>query len=309
MNQDKKFFSKIGFNYLTYAVLTIILPAVILNVIALWDSNLVNSINFQSVIIIITNYILPFPILIFLMGKLESERPKKHGLDIKTIIIYISITFTLLWVGNIIGLAATYLLGNAMQTTITNPVEELINSQDIWLNLAFISIIGPVFEEIFFRKLLIDRTIRYGVKVSIILSAVLFAFMHANLNQFFYALLMGGFFAYVYIKTGKITYTIILHIAVNFVGSVVSLIVAESVSSITRGASGILDIGIVIIYLLFILTMFLLGTAGLAGLRKHQSSELTGEIELEKPYRNMFVNPGMMCYLGFCILITIYQII
>ena len=274
-----------------------------------FNADLADNINLYSLISVISNYLLPFPILILLMSKLESRKIEKHRLDIKTLVTYIAITFTLMWIGNIIGLAATYLLGSAMQTSIPNPVQDLINTQDIWLNLAFISLIGPVFEEILFRKLLIDRTIRYGVKVSIIMSAVLFGLFHANLNQIFYAMLMGGFFGYVYIRTGKVTYTILLHIAVNFMGSVASLFVVESAAALTQGAYTPMDLGVMAAYMIFVFSMFLLGLLGISKFRKVQITKIRPEIELENPYKTMFLNLGMICFIGFCILLTIYQIL
>ena len=103
---------------------------------------------------------------------------------------------------------------------------------------------------ILFRKFLIDKTIKYGAKVSIILSAVLFALFHGNLNQFFYAFLIGGFFAYVYIKTGKITYSIILHAVVNLMGSVFSIILANTINNIQINFTP-LDGAIILGYMLF----------------------------------------------------------
>jgi len=47
--------------------------------------------------------------------------------------------------------------------------------------------------------------------------------IHGNFDQFFYAFGVGLIFAYIYIKTGKIKYTIALHMLVNFFGSVVPL--------------------------------------------------------------------------------------
>ncbi len=309
LNLNKKVFSKIGTNYLIYLILTIIFQIILINVVMSFDAVLADNINVHSLISMISNYILPFPILILLMSKLESRKIEKHSLDIKTLVTFIAITFTLMWIGNIIGLAVTYLLGSAMQTSIPNPVQELINTQDIWLNLAFISLVGPIFEEILFRKILIDRTIRYGAKVSIIMSAVLFGFFHANLNQIFYAMLMGGFFGYVYIRTGKVTYTILLHIVVNFMGSVASLFVVESAAALTQGAYVPTDLGIIAAYMIFIFTMFLIGILGLSKFRKSQISETRPEIELENPYRTMFLNLGMICFIGFCTLLTIYQIL
>lgn len=306
MNQHETFFSKIGFNYLTYFILTLIFQIILLNAINLINPELCANYNVITTSSAIANYILPFPILLFLMKKIPSEKISEHKLDLKTIFLYISITFTLMWIGNILGLLVNFIIGSAMQTTITNPVHELINTQDIWLNLVLVSIMGPIFEEIFMRKLLIDRTIKYGAKVSIVLSAVIFAFMHGNISQFFYALLMGGFLAYVYIETGKITYTIILHMAVNFMGSVVSLFVQESANTITQGTYTIPDLSIVIFYFLFIMIMFFFGVIGLFKLK---DKNLKSGIELDKPFKTMFINYGMICFIGFCIILIVKQII
>ena len=113
-----------------------------------------------------------------------------------------------MWIGNITGTIITNLLSFTIQNDIANPIQNLINSTDLWLNLILISLIGPIFEEIIFRKILIDRTIKYGPLASILVSAIIFGLIHGNLNQFCYTVLVGVFFAYVYIKTGQIKYSI-----------------------------------------------------------------------------------------------------
>ena len=305
MNSNKKFFSKIGFNYLIYAICTIIIPLILFNILG--NTELTNNYNFKLIISSICNYILPLPILIFLMKKLDSERIEKESLSIKTILLYFCISYSLMIIGNIIGLAITALIGNAIQTDIANPIQNLINSTDMILNLIIISIIAPIFEELIFRKLLIDRTIKYGAKISIILSATMFGLMHGNLNQFFYAFLLGGFFAYIYMKTGKIIYTIILHIFLNLIGSVLSLFVVKSVNAVTQGTYATSDIGIILSYLLFIIIAMLIGLYGLINYKKSDLTKIKAKIELANPLRTAFINPGMICYIGFTILLIIYS--
>lgn len=270
------------------------------------NSEIVNNINFKLIISAICNYILPFPILLFLMKKLDSERLEKESLNIETILFYFCISFTLMIIGNIIGLAITALIGTAIQSDIANPIQTLINSSDILLNLIIISIIGPIFEELFFRKLLIDRTIKYGAKVSIILSATLFGLMHGNLNQFFYAFLLGGFFSYVYIKTGKIIYPIILHISLNLIGSVFSLFVIESANAITQGSFTSFDIGFILLYILILLLVMIIGLYGLTQYKKAKLTKIKTKIELANPMKTTFLNYGMACYIGFTVLLIIY---
>lgn len=241
------------------------------------------------------------------MKKLDSENIEKESLSIKTILLYFCISYSLMIIGNIIGLAITALIGNAIQSDIANPIQNLIHSTDMILNLIIISIIAPIFEEIIFRKLLIDRTIKYGAKISIILSATMFGLMHGNLNQFFYAFLLGGFFAYVYMKTGKIIYTIILHITLNLIGSVLSLFVVESMNAITQEIYTNLDISIILIYLLFIIIATLIGLYGLIKYRKLDLAKIKAKIELENPLKTAFINPGMICYIGLTLLLILYS--
>lgn len=303
LNLNKKFFSKIGFNYLIYLICSLIFAAVLLNLIG--NTGLGNNFNVHVIITAVCNYILPFPILLFLMRKLDSKSIEKESLSIKKFLLYFCISFTLMIIGNIIGLAITSIIGTATQSDISNPIQNLINSSDIMLNLLIISIMGPIFEELIFRKLLIDRTVKYGARISIILSATLFGLMHGNLNQFFYAFLLGGFFAYVYMKTGKVIYTIMIHIFLNLIGSVLSLIVAESADALMQGSFTPFNLSILAIYMSIILISLFFGLLGLLNYKKAELNNIKTEVELENPMKTVFLNYGMVCYIGFTLLIII----
>jgi len=69
---------------------------------------------------------------------------------------------------------------------------------------------------------MIDRVGQYGEKTAIILSALVFGLLHQNLFQFFYAFALGLVFAYIYTRTGRLRYPILLHAIVNFMGSVIA---------------------------------------------------------------------------------------
>lgn len=307
LNENKKFFSKIGFNYLILGITAIILQIILINIIGSYNYEYLNDINFLTVLSSICNYILPFPIFYFLMRKIKADKMEKSPVNIKIFIIYIGVSVTLMWIGNLIGLAITALISGAMQSQVANPVQQLINSTDIWLNLVIISIIAPIFEEILFRKILIDRTIRYGAKVSIILSATLFAFFHGNLNQFFYAFLIGGFFAYVYIRTGKITYSIILHAILNLMGSVISLILANSINNLLSAINPV-DMGILLAYMIVLFTCIAIGILGLLRYKKAKFNGEKTRIALKNPYRTVFINPGMIFFIIFFLWEIISQI-
>lgn len=298
MNEHKKVFSKIGFNYLLLALIPIVFQIIIVNIIALFDINLIHNINTQTIIAAMTNYILVLPIFIYLMRRIDSTEILKESVGIKRVITYIGIAMILMWVGNIIGMIITTIIGSTIVNDIVNPIEELINNSSIFVNLIIISIFAPIFEEILFRKLLIDRTIKYGAKLSILLSALLFALFHGNLSQFFYAFLLGGFFAYVYIKTGKIIYSIICHAVVNFYGSVASLFFNSSIQNISSGMINTGDITIIALYIASIIILWCIGLYAIFKYYKNiEFDDTYREVYLEKPLQTVFINAGMILFI------------
>ena len=57
---------------------------------------------------------------------------------------------------------------------------------------------------------------------AIFVSAAIFGLIHGNFYQFAYAFLLGALFALIYVKTGKLIYSTIYHIIINFFGAVVT---------------------------------------------------------------------------------------
>lgn len=306
MNANKKFFSKIGFNYLAYSIASILFLIILSNIIAVIRPEILNNINIATIITAISNYVLPLPILLFLMRKLDSTEIKKNNLGFKTFLKYLCITFTLMWIGNITGTIITNLLSFTIQNDIANPIQNLINSTDLWLNLILISLIGPIFEEIIFRKILIDRTIKYGPLASILVSAIIFGLIHGNLNQFCYTVLVGVFFAYVYIKTGQIKYSIGLHIILNMLGSVLSMIVNNSAVNLSN-AFNTTDLAILVFYFILILIALFVGIYTLVEyIQKKRKQKNSIDLKIIKP---VFLNAGMICFIVFYIIRMALQIL
>ncbi len=105
--------------------------------------------------------------------------------------------------------------GEAENAIATN----FLNGDNI-LAMIMVSVFAPVFEELIFRKLIIDRTRRYGELVAILYSAVAFGIFHCNIYQLFYAFALGLILGYVYVRTGNVILTIIMHMVVNSSSSV-----------------------------------------------------------------------------------------
>ena len=108
-----------------------------------------------------------------------------------------------LWVNDLIS----GLLGTA-----TEPV---FSDVPLWALTILSIIIAPIFEELIFRKVLMDRIGVYGERLAIIVSAISFGAFHGNFQQFFFTVMAGVGLAIIYAKTKKIIYPIILHFLNN----------------------------------------------------------------------------------------------
>ena len=88
----------------------------------------------------------------------------------------------------------------------------------VWFYVVLLLIFNPVFEELLFRKLILNRLSCLGARGAVICSAVLFAMPHVysqGLPQMFFTFAAGLVWAYITIKTGKLWPAIVLHALSN----------------------------------------------------------------------------------------------
>ncbi|MEG1751873.1 MAG: type II CAAX endopeptidase family protein [Clostridia bacterium] len=95
---------------------------------------------------------------------------------------------------------------------------ETITSYPIWLlfvNLFLSAVLPGICEETAHRGLLLNGFKSMGVKKAICISALLFGLMHLNVDQFFYATLLGFLLGFLTIFTGSIIPAMIIHFLNN----------------------------------------------------------------------------------------------
>lgn len=86
--------------------------------------------------------------------------------------------------------------------------------------LLFISsgILGPIMEELLFRKKLLTELLKFNNKyVSILLSSFIFSFLHNGIITMLYAFILGIVFGIFYIKYKNVKLTIFMHMAANII--------------------------------------------------------------------------------------------
>ncbi|WP_442856211.1 CPBP family intramembrane glutamic endopeptidase [Butyrivibrio sp. MC2021] len=156
--------------------------------------------------------------------------------------------------------------------------------------MIMVAVLAPIFEELVFRKLIIDRTIRYGELMSIVFSSLAFGLFHCNLYQVFYAFVLGLILGYVYVRTGNIILTIIMHMCVNASSSVLAPLAPQVYEYFFYAM-----IGLGIVSILYTLIK-----------RDVKIEKVNHELPSKELSGIAFANVGTILFTAVCILMMIY---
>ena len=319
----QKAFSKIGWIYTIFSAAITVLQLIIVNVVHLVKPEVLTT-EVQILISTVILYVLGM--LILPIGFQKAQVPvtvlqKKH-MTIGAFFKALFMSYSLLIITNLIGTLITTMIGILKGSPIINPVEEIALNMDLPFLILFTVIGAPIFEELFFRKFLVDRTAQYGEGVSVVISGLMFGMFHGNLSQFPYAFALGAFFAYIYIRTGKIGYTILMHAVINFVGSiVVSLILKYIDLSVYEGIltstsieeifaaltmENMTGVFILLVYEMVIMTFVVIGIIlWILEFKKFYFKPAGQDIPKGRCFEASICNKGMLVYIGFWLIMII----
>ncbi|MBR5577889.1 MAG: CPBP family intramembrane metalloprotease [Lachnospiraceae bacterium] len=164
-------------------------------------------------------WIIGYPTMAWILAKLPATKGEKRQMPIQHMISCIFLIFAAMYVFNWLGGILVSLFRMLLGKPAVNAVAEVILATNYPV-LFFIMVIGaPIIEELIYRKLLIDKTLACGEKITVLTSALIFALVHGNFQQSLYTFFMGLLLAFIYVKTANILYPILLHMIINFVGS------------------------------------------------------------------------------------------
>lgn len=320
MKQNKKLFSKIG---LCFFIGTIIITGLQLGLGNLF-SVLFPKIyeKYAFLVLMLPMYIIAIPIIVFMLTRIRPVVTiEKAKFGIKEILGFFLVSYAGMYISSIIGNFLASVIAIVKQGKVNNVITQVATGNDWWMNVLIMVICAPIAEELLFRKLLIDRTVQFGEKLAILLSALMFAFYHGNIYQFCYAFVLGCVFGYVYVKSGKMIYTIVLHMMINFMGSIASVLVVkasgltklmdgsitdpnEMVSYLMGNLGGLAVFGI---YFLVIIAIVIGGIIVLAVNFKKVSLQPASEpIEKGQVFKTVALNLGMGLFFIFWIVFMIY---
>lgn len=178
-------------------------------------------------------YLIGLPILALVLRGMDTRKRKPINISAKEFLSLFLVSVSLMQFGSYISQLLSGAYSSIFGYEIQNSTSDTIEAWPIWLVFLLVVIIGPLVEEFIFRRLLIDRLSVFGDKTAILISSVAFALHHGNLFQFFSAALLGLVLGYIYVKTNKLFFPVLMHAILNFLGSIVPMTVMKFMDELT----------------------------------------------------------------------------
>ncbi|MBO4414239.1 MAG: CPBP family intramembrane metalloprotease [Clostridia bacterium] len=221
--------SALGTSAIFIVVSVIQIVAVVL--ISLFAPDFTKSEYYIWVVAELPMYLLGFPAgFLILKLAVPAVRPEKRKMSFSVFMTALCVSMLAISMGSAVGQAVASISEKLFGRASTDSLDMFLDNG--LLSLVFIALIGPVFEELFFRKFVIDRVLPYGEKTAVLFSAFVFALFHGNLEQFFYAFAVGIVFGYIYVRYGTAVPGMILHIMINLYGGVLTPWLSSKVGEI-----------------------------------------------------------------------------
>ena len=226
------------------------------------------------------------------------EKTMQRNLTPGELINFLLFMFPLGILGSLIGNILALILGSITGQHLNDILTSALSNMSLPMVFLLSVVLAPIFEELVFRYAVIGYIRRYGEWNAIIVSALIFALIHENIFQFFYAFAVGIIFGYVYVYTRKLIYSIILHCTFNFFGAFVPILIDPSFSP-TNKASIIYSM---IQYIVAIIGFILL----INYIRKGKLLETTPGAPIQgKLSKDAILNPGMITLIVVCLIFTV----
>jgi membrane protease YdiL (CAAX protease family) len=239
--------------------------------------------------------VIGFPVY-FLIIRTIPNSPKGETVRLKPsrFIVIFFICTAAMYITNFISIIITLAIALVKGEELINPAAEAILNGNFVVSLIYAALIAPVFEELIFRKLLLDKLRRFGDVPAILMTGIAFGLFHLNLSQFFYATVLGFIFAYVVIRTNNIIYSIILHMMINFISTAITPLVTN------QNMIGMMLIGVWVMVSITIGAVFFV--VNIRNIRLEKKPPVMKASDF-------ILNPGVILYILVClVMITIITV-
>ena len=302
----KKSFSGLGLRFLIGTLIIYAVQIAVVGVVGMVKPEWLENTTINLILAVLPLYLIGMPVLIALVKQMPGEAPVKKSMKPGQFILALIMCFALMYCGNLVGTLITTIVGALKGSAVDNALMTYATESNMIVTFIYMVICAPILEEYIFRKLIVDRTVKYGQGVAIALSGLMF----------------GLFLAFLYVKTGNLKITIGLHMCINFMGAVVSVLLLKAIhldeyqEIVMNGgdAQAVMDFMMAylpgwigyMVYVLFILAVVITGIVLFIVFRKRFALD-PGQIPKGQRFKTVICNPGMLCYCIFWIVMILLQ--
>ncbi|MBP3872074.1 MAG: CPBP family intramembrane metalloprotease [Lachnospiraceae bacterium] len=170
-------------------------------------------------------------VVLLVMDRFEVMRgTRMKAIGIKVILWALLLSVILLPITNFLNLLSQLFVPNNIVVEIEHYT--LLTGTVVWdrpllLNLFYMAVMPAVVEEFLFRGVLYQGFRSCGLLKTAVITSLMFALAHGNLNQFLYAFVIGLFLAYLVEASGSVYASMLAHMCLN--GVSVALVYIEKV--------------------------------------------------------------------------------
>ncbi len=225
----RKTFNRIGFAFCAFELIFTGLAYLISFLVASFFPQVLEIDIIVWLINYLPMYLIALPITALILKRLPAVKPEEHKITVGKYSILVIIGIGLTVAGSLIGNMLSAIIDLITGLTTSNAVNDMLMDTNPLIIFFFVVIMAPIVEEFLCRKLIIDHTIKYGEWTAICLSGFIFALIHGNFFQFFYAFALGALMAFIYVRTGRLIYTIIFHMIINTFGGMLPTLLLQQV--------------------------------------------------------------------------------
>ncbi|MFA5562288.1 MAG: type II CAAX endopeptidase family protein [Eubacteriales bacterium] len=305
----KRLLTLCGLAFFSLATLWLLASLVLDAVLPLVAPVFTESLWYPWFLTVVPLYVFAFPVCYLLLRTVKPSPPERRTPAWPYMVLVLPIGTCLMQVGNSLGIFTNLILGWVLGKDTTNPVADMLTGANLWIAAVVVVVIAPIMEELLFRKLLLDRIRGIGMWPAMLLSALFFGLFHGNFGQVYYAFGLGLLLAFVYLQTGRVRYTMLLHAIINFFGSVYPMLLMngqdltapEDVDPLTLLSSGGFVIGNIVAAAAGLLLLILF-------FRKIRDAIPPGPVRGWQHVSLVYTNIGVLLMMAVCALMFVLSV-
>jgi len=316
-------YSHLGWGVAIITIAWIAISSILYVLMKLFAPELIENGIISTLLGTLPLYVICMPLLFLIIFNRPRAVIEKKKLKFGHFMLLFFMAQALMMAGSMVGNNIMDILSTITGVDFYNQLNDTMDLP-LWFSALLTVVLAPIFEELIFRKLLLDRMLPHGEFAAIFVNGLLFGAFHGNFYQFFYAALLGMLLSFLYARTGKIHHCILIHMAVNFFGGVLPTILmnwadydalmilvndlinnpenVEQLDAITQHVMN--HLGGTLGVLLFVFAQYALAALGVVFfiIRRHKfalkknEGQLPGRLAL----RTAIVNPGVIAALVVC---------